>query len=314
MKSSSASLIFQLESLLARCEGAYSPRTLSSYRQDLKCFIAWCEREQQGCLPATPQAVAAFTEEQIAAYRLSTIRRRISAINFAHRMSDLPDPTRHSSVRLALRRALRAKVRRPEQVLGLTSVLLKKIVAASPHTLAGLRDAALFSVGYDTLCRSYELVLICVGHIEFHSDGSASVLIPRSKADLAGDGRIAYLSPATVNLVEQWLEQAGIGDGPLFRGLHLGRVSERPLDTSTIRRITKRAARLAGIEEEIVQGLSGHSMRVGAAQDMMAAGFDLISIMQAGGWKTPAVAVRYVENASARGLHERRWGLLQKSA
>lgn len=56
--------------------------------------------------------------------------------------------------------------------------------------------------------------------------------------------------------------------------------------------------------------LSGHSMRVGAAQDMMIAGLDHIAIMQAGGWKTVDVVARYVENAAARNLHQRRWASL----
>jgi hypothetical protein len=48
-------------------------------------------------------------------------------------------------------------------------------------------------------------------------------------------------------------------------------------------------------------------MRVGAAQDMLVAGFDALAIMQAGGWKSTAVLLRYVENASTQSLHQRRW-------
>ena len=48
-------------------------------------------------------------------------------------------------------------------------------------------------------------------------------------------------------------------------------------------------------------------MRVGAAQDMMLAGIDTIGIMQAGGWRSYAVLARYVENAAAERMHERRW-------
>jgi hypothetical protein len=51
-------------------------------------------------------------------------------------------------------------------------------------------------------------------------------------------------------------------------------------------------------------------MRVGAAQDMMIAGLDHIAIMQAGGWKTVDVVARYVENAAAHNLHQRRWATL----
>jgi len=62
-----------------------------------------------------------------------------------------------------------------------------------------------------------------------------------------------------------------------------------------------------GFDVAISSELSGHSMRIGAAQDMMVAGFDALAIMQAGGWKSANAVLRYVENASARELHERRW-------
>jgi hypothetical protein len=38
-------------------------------------------------------------------------------------------------------------------------------------------------------------------------------------------------------------------------------------------------------------------MRVGAAQDMMVAGLDILPIMAAGGWKTTSVVARYIEDA-----------------
>ena len=48
-------------------------------------------------------------------------------------------------------------------------------------------------------------------------------------------------------------------------------------------------------------------MRIGAAQDMMVADFDALAIMQAGGWKSGNVALRYVEHAATRELREKRW-------
>ncbi len=66
------------------------------------------------------------------------------------------------------------------------------------------------------------------------------------------------------------------------------------------------------MDASIVMELSGHSMRIGAAQDMMVAGFDALAIMQAGGWKSANVVLRYVENAATRELHERRWQKLSR--
>jgi len=40
---------------------------------------------------------------------------------------------------------------------------------------------------------------------------------------------------------------------------------------------------------------SGHSMRVGAAQDLLEIGFDIAAIMRAGGWKSVDTVSRYLE-------------------
>jgi integrase len=242
---------------------------------------------------------------------IATIKHRMDAIKFAHRMADLPLPTEDSAVRLAVRRVRRAQPRHPAQALGLISDLLWKMVAACPDTRSGLRDAALISVGYDTLCRSLELVAM---HVEHLSEDCSRIHVPRSKADPFGEGRVAYLSAATSERVLAWLEAADISAGPLFRSLHRRRVSSEALQTSSIRRLIKVAARRADLQPEIVGALSGHSMRVVAAQDMMVAGIDTIGIMQAGGWKSQSVLARYVENASAEKMHQRRWGRLSAMA
>lgn len=131
-----------------------------------------------------------------------------------HRIADQKSPIGHSEIRLALRRAARAKGGRPKQVLGLTAELRKPILAACPASLAGRRDAAPISVGYDTLSRSSELSAVRTQHL---SDDLRTLRIPRSKSDQLGDGRLAYLSPNTQTLLASWLEASGLADGPLFR-------------------------------------------------------------------------------------------------
>jgi hypothetical protein len=71
-----------------------------------------------------------------------------------------------------------------------------------------------------------------VDHVGFESNGAATVFVPRSKSDTAGDGRIAYISPATSGLLARWLEASTLQDGPLFRALHLNRPYGSALETS----------------------------------------------------------------------------------
>ena len=143
--------------------------------------------------------------------------------------------------------------------------------------------------------------------VEHLNEDGSRILIPITKSDPFGDGRITCLSPPTVTRLSAWLRASNLREGPLFRGLHTRKLSDRALNTSSIRRMIKVAARRAELQQETVRSLSGHSMRVGAAQDMLVAGADIIGIMHAGGWKTHAVLSRYVENASAELMHERRW-------
>lgn len=286
----------QLDALFARCEGAYSDLTLSGYRKDLETFAGWCAENEEAFIPADPRSIASFFNEQLKTCSYSTIRRRASAIRFAHVLSDLPSPIGHSEVYLALRRAARTKGRRPKQVLGLTRDLLDKMLAACPDTLAGKRDAALLSVGYDTLCRSSELSWMRVEDVCLDE---ARIYIPRSKSDPFGDGRFAILSQQTTRLLQNWLTASHIESGALFRGLHTRAISTSHLETSSIRRILKASAKRAGLLEE-ARNLSGHSMRVGAAQDLLILGYDTLAIMTAGGWRNAEVVARYVEQSKLK--------------
>lgn len=288
-----------LERVFARCEGAYADITLRGYRRDLETFASWCTERGETFMPSTSRIVGAFIDDQVRSYSYATIKRRVAAIQFLHRLSDLPSPVASSDVYLALRRAGRTKGRRPKQVRGLTSDLLEEILAACPDTLSGLRDAALISVGYDTLCRSAELAWMEVSHVDLQSQ---TVYIPRAKNDPFGDGRIAGLSERSTDLVSRWLEGARLREGALFRGLHTAKTGAGHLETSSIRRMIKAAARRAGLGDAAVD-LSGHSMRVGGAQDLMMSGHDTLMIMTAGGWKNVEVVARYVEKAAI--LHRR---------
>lgn len=62
-------------------------------------------------------------------------------------------------------------------------------------------------------------------------------------------------------------------------------------------RLLKTAARNVGLDPAEIEDFSGHSMRVGAAQDLLKAGHDTVAIMRAGGWKSVNVLARYLEHA-----------------
>ena len=52
----------------------------------------------------------------------------------------------------------------------------------------------------------------------------------------------------------------------------------------------------AGLDESEIRSISGHSMRVGATQDLLNSGASMPMIMQRGRWSKTDTVMRYVEH------------------
>ena len=88
--------------------------------------------------------------------------------------------------------------------------------------------------------------------------------------------------------------------GGCFRSVRKDGTVGEQLDASQVPRIYKRMARRAGLPDDIVDTVAGHSTRVGAVQDMIACGIELPAILQSGRWKTTRMVQRYGERLLAR--------------
>ena len=286
---------------LARLEGAYADGTLRAYRADIQAFVTWCKSSKQPPFPAKPKIVADFITHEAKQLANSTLKRRLAAISKMHALLRLPNPILDEDVKIALRRACRKKTSRPRQALGLNHELRDTLILTFDASLHGKRNKALLAVGYDILARRSELVSLTVEDIQEHS----KILIRRSKNDPYGDGRLAALSPETVQYLSNWLSAANIKTGPIFRSIKGSRINKNSMHEHSVGRILKIAAREAQLPTEVIQNISGHSMRIGAAQDMMLSGCDILPIMAAGGWKTINVVARYVEKADLSKLRFR---------
>jgi integrase len=225
------------------------------------------------------------------------VQRRLYAIRKVHRLLDLDDPTHHEDINLTFRRVRRSKPVRPRQAKGLTRSYLDQFLESEPDTAWGLRNRAMLSLGYELLTRRSELVALRTGDLEEREDGTLRVLIRRSKADPFGSGRLAFTSRETAERVREWIDWRGNEIDWLFCPIYHGTPINRCLETTTVKRLVKNAARRVGLDPSDVDAFSGHSMRVGAAQDLLRRGFDTASIMRAGGWKSVNILARYLEQA-----------------
>jgi integrase len=280
--------------------GAFAGNTLRAWRADWEIFAESCRTYRVEPLPAAPKTVRAFVFECLGkGKKPATVRRYVSTIGRAHRASGVWDPTASEEVKLALKEMGRNSTARQKQARGLTWAEIEVFLSVEPRNLRDIRDRALVAVAYDSMCRREELVSLLVEDIAEAGDGSGSILIRRSKTDTTGEGATAYLSPLTMRLLKEWIKQAGIKEGPLFVRVRGAAGIGDPLTAQSVMAVLRKVGKWIGLEKEEWERISGHSARVGAAQDLLALNMDLPSVMQAGRWKDTRMPVRYGEKVLA---------------
>lgn len=288
-------------------EGAFAKNTERARKADWKVFADWCDAKNHVSLPAIGETLVAFIDAQADLKKVATVKRYLTTIATAHKAAGFDNPVRHEFVRLAVRRMARKNGTRQQQAKGFNWPQIHLALQLMDHSPRSLLDKALVCVSYDTLCRRSETVAIKVEDITFADDGSGSVHIIRSKTDQTGEGAVKYLSHTTVEHLNAWLLTTGITAGYVFRGLNRWhQVLPTPLSGEGVTRSFRRVASKTGLN---LEQISGHSTRVGACQDLVAAGIDMPAIMQAGSWKNPERVARYSEQ-----LLVRRGGMAQLAA
>lgn len=181
--------------------------------------------------------------------------------------------------------------------------------AESPGDARGVRDATLIGVASHALLRISEVSGLDVEDLSPRPDGSALVRIRRSKTDQYGEGAVLHLCPDAAERLGRWIAVAGIESGPLFRPVRAGAIEAGRLGTGAVRAVVKRRAAQAGIARRV----SGHSLRVGAAQSLAERGVSLAELQVVGRWTSPAMPGRYVRGQEAsRGAVARLRGAKQK--
>lgn len=259
----------------------------------------------------------------------ATIKRYLVHVGRAYRLAKLSDPTSDDLVLYEMRAAFKKLGKGQKQAQGLrykgdisdfdspaAPLSLVTLLKACKRGIGrldalALRDIALLRTAYDTGLRRAELVRIEVVHIDGPDDnGAGRLFIPNSKTDQMGEGAYAYLSSSTMQALGDWFLAAGRKRGPVFSRIRTysdGSVSEiceealHPQSISLIyKRLVRRAHEMGFLGdmplsrlEKLVADISSHSIRVGVAQDCLAAGEDIGAIMQSYRWKDPRTVLRY---------------------
>lgn len=289
-----------LNETLILIDGAYAPSTIRAYKTNFERFICFCEDLSAPSLPANSEIVAKYIQKLTTSnLKSSSIRLAVASISTIHKLNQLPDPTQLPVAKLELRRMHRTLGRASKQALGITAPIIEKMILATKNDLRGLRDKALILLAYDSLCRRSELVSIKLKDIECDDAGlPIRIRLRKSKTDQEAVGKIIKPAPKTQEAIKTWVKFSKIVDGFLFRGIKNNGDISKGINPGQINRIYKRLAAAVKMAPEQIKKISGHSIRVGAAQDLLSSGATLPTLMSRGRWSKPDTAMRYVEQAN----------------
>lgn len=271
---------------------AYADATERTYARLWQSFEIWCQGRGRSPLPAHPDSVALYVES-LDIYTPATVSSHMSAIAQKHKSRSLPSPTREPEVRAAMKAHARTHGRAQAQATGLTADAVDAILAVvdSPRLGRGglfeteeqaasraAVDRALVLTMRDSMLRRAEAAALTWEDIEdLPGKPGGCLTVNRSKTDQEGLGAVTYLAPATMAALEALRERRG--EAETIFGLSPSQIA-------------RRIARMAS-EAGLAGCFSGHSPRIGMAQDLVADGAELPAVMEAGRWKAPNMVATY---------------------
>ena len=205
-------------------ENAQSENTRRNYAGQFRKFGAWCEREEQSPLPASPEVVAAYaTDLADDGKSMSTIRLAVAAIVDAHRRVGLESPVStgiSETLRgLARQIGVSQKQAKPLDADALAAI---KATAFTPRRSRGgsieseetaLRrgrvDVALASMLSDAGLRVSEAAQLRWRDVLDAEEGAGLVYVERSKTDQEGEGAYVAITPETLEVISSYARTSG---------------------------------------------------------------------------------------------------------
>ncbi len=263
-----------------------SENTKKAYQHALQRFEDW---KPPGETLSDGMLATYLTELHENGKSPSTISQVVAAVKWQLKHQDGADfamPITHATL-AGIRR--NGKQRGRGQVDGLIWQDVERVCiqAETDGTLAGLRDAAMIRLMSDCLLRISEVVAANVEDFK-----GTTFTVQGSKSDQEGRGDSLYVCDRTRSIMSKYLEGSGIDDGALFRQIPRGgHIQLNRLHDHSARRIIQKRASDAGVDGFI----SGHSLRVGSAMSLAAAGATVVDMQVAGRWKSSQMPAHYAK-------------------
>lgn len=274
--SNDLSIATLIDAAMNFADAASSKNTRRTYSVGWKSYSNWCQAHGTNPMgQAEKEGLVALYATDMASkgnLKISSLSTYLAAVCSGYRDRGVTINLKATALEKTLTGIRKSLVRRPNRKSPILTDDLREMVASIPveqggrPRLIGLRDRALLLLGFAGAFRRSELVALSVEDISTQRDGLV-VLVRRSKTDQEDAGKekvVPYgANPVTcpVRAVRDWLDAAGITEGPIFRPIDRhGNISEDPLSGYAVSKIIKRNQYIMGKDSS---KYGGHSLRAG---------------------------------------------------
>ncbi|MFR9675769.1 tyrosine-type recombinase/integrase [Streptomyces sp. TR02-1] len=284
-------------------------RTRQTYRERFAAFANWCA--QNGRVPGPPTTAANLTSYVAELRRrgvdFGTIRLTIAAVRHTNARAgyeNWPDQKAALQIYADARHEQREAGRTQKSAPPIDMVRLSLMVSACPDTMEGIRDRAMFYLGYYCRARRSELARFRVGSVEFTTEELLTVTKITSKNDKNDSGRDYDIDdPAAIRAIRAWVSalserNQGARHLPLLRRVdqwgNIGPISSKGwgLTPHSINEIVKKAARRANVD--VAAAVTSQGLRAGVPTDLGALGYSSGEIREmTGDWSSTEMVERY---------------------
>ncbi len=280
--------------------------TFKSLNSNWYQFCKWCEQHSITPIPCSVNHFEKYILEHTSRVKFNTLKVYSWAVQTMHLAAGLPSPTEPLKIKKLFETIESTKLTEGEFTTQASAFnvshldVLEQELSGSVR-LIDLRDLAILTVAYESMLRESELARITFEQLSFTRDGRGLLIVPITKSRHSGEPDKVVLSEKCLDAIDQYVDAAGIiRSGLIFRKVHKSnRVGQqnKPLTGVAIDNVFNNAFhRVSASSPGLVRGSapwSGHSARVGACQDLLAAGFSPLEVQVSGRWSSPTMVYRY---------------------
>jgi integrase len=280
--------------------------TFKSLNQNWYHFCKWCEDKSFTPIPCSVNHFEKYILEHSSRVKFNTLKVYSWSVQTMHLAAGLPSPTEPLKIKKMFEMIESTKLTEGEfttQASAFNESHLDVVTREFTQSkrLIDLRDLVLLTMSYESMLRESELARATFEQIGFTRDGRGILLVPITKSRHSGEPDKVVLSLRCLETIDNYVALAGIErTGLIFRKVHKSNKignQDKPLSGVSIDNIFQNAFKLVSVlSPSLVRGCvpwSGHSARVGACQDLLAAGYSPLEVQVSGRWSSPVMVYRY---------------------